>query len=83
MKETGSSENKSHQSSQSAIGGNILITKHPLADAEEAIDDNDPQKFYYKLNACLKKYLGEKFSVSQHELGKKRLQNYWIKTMYQ
>ncbi|MEO7800617.1 MAG: BatD family protein [Ginsengibacter sp.] len=53
--------------------GNDLIAKHPLADAEEAIDDNDPQKFYYKLNRCLKKYLGDKFNVSLHELGKKKI----------
>lgn len=58
---------------QQALNGNNLMIKHPLADAEEAIGDNDPQKFYYKLNSCLKKYLGEKFNVSPHELGKKKL----------
>jgi hypothetical protein len=64
---------KQDDKNQMALNGNSLMAKHPLADAEEAIDDNDRQKFYYKLNGCLKKYLGEKFNVTPHELGKKKI----------
>ncbi len=71
--ETTSTGKKVQQPSQPGSAGNAMIAKHPLADAEEAIDDNDPRKFYYQLNAALKKYLSERFNVSPHELGKKRI----------
>ncbi len=55
MKDVNASETKTKQALEPGATGNIMIAKHPLSDAEEVISANDAQKFYHKLNACLKK----------------------------
>jgi hypothetical protein len=58
---------------KTALATNTPIAKHPLLDAEAVLKDNDPQRFYYILNACLRQYLGKKFNVPPNELSKKRI----------
>jgi hypothetical protein len=53
--------------------GTLGIPKNPLYEAEEMLLENNPNKFYYAINNCLRKYLSVKLKYPENELGKKKI----------